>query len=98
MYLALKAHQTTDEKIGTFFWADERGPEKPLAFRRSGDESARTVDEVCMPELVALASEILAQGNTGEDAILSMASEMGLQRLRAFNRGRFEEAMKKAMD
>lgn len=68
-----------------------------MVFRRSrDDEASRNVDEICMPELVALAYEVLAQGAADEDAIVAMARELGLQRLRAASRGRFEYAMKEA--
>jgi len=95
--LAGKSHQSTDEDVGTFYWAPARGPELPVVFRRSrDDEASRDVDEICMPELVALACEVLAQGAADEDAIVAMARELGLQRLRAATRGRFEYAMKEA--
>lgn len=94
--LAAKAHRMTEEDVGTFYWATGRGPEIPVAFRRAADESARAVDEICMPELLALAHEVLAGGKTGEGAIVAMARELGLQRLRAANRGRFEKAMLQA--
>ena len=94
--LAAKSHRTTDEDVGTFYWAAARGPEFPMAFRRAADESARTVDEICMPELVELARAVLVGGKSGSDAVVTMARELGLQRLRAANRGRFEKAMQLA--
>ncbi len=95
--LAGSSHQSTDEDVGTFYWAPTRGQELPVVFRQSrDDEASRNVDEICMPELVALAYEVLAQGAADEDAIVAMARELGLQRLRAASRGRFEYAMKEA--
>lgn len=94
--LADKTHQTTKEDVGAFYWATGRGPEMPIAFRRAANESVRTVDEICMPELVVLAREVLASGKSGEAAIVTMARELGLQRLRATSRGRFETAMQQA--
>ena len=87
---------TTKEEVGAFYWASGRGPDVPVAFRRGPDESSRTVDEICMPELVALAREVLTTGRTGEAAIVAMARDLGLQRLRAASRGRFEAAIAKA--
>jgi len=65
----------------------------PIAFRRAADGSARAADEICMAELVALAREVRATGKSGEDAIVAMGRELGLQRLRIVSRGRLEQAM-----
>lgn len=94
--VAAKVHRTTQEDIGTFYWPADKSPEMPFAFRRAADESARTVDEICMPELVALAREVMAGGKVGDEVLLIMARELGLQRLRAASRGRFENAMQQA--
>jgi very-short-patch-repair endonuclease len=94
--LARNTHQTTDEDVGTFYWAASRGPELPIAFRRASDEAPRSVDEICMPELVELARQITARCTGVEDAIVVMARELGLQRLRVASRGRFEAAMEQA--
>lgn len=55
--------------------------------------AGRTADEICMPELLALAREVIASGKTGEGVIVAMAREMGLQRLRTASRGRLEKAV-----
>ena len=94
--LASTAHQTTDEDVGTFYWATPRGPKLPIAFRRASDEASRSVDEICMPELVDLARQITAKCTDIEDAIVVMARELGLQRLRSASRGRFEVAVAQA--
>ena len=91
--LAAKAHRTTEEDVGTFYWSAARGPELPTVFRHSADDATRSVDEICMPELVDLARQITVRGTGVEDAIVVMARELGLQRLRAASRGRFEAAM-----
>ena len=91
--LAAKAHRTTEEDVGTFYWSTARGPELPTVFRPSADDATRSVDEICMPELVDLVRQITARGTGVEDAIVVMARELGLQRLRAASRGRFEAAM-----
>ena len=94
--VAATAHPTTSEDVGTFYWATGRGPEVLVAFRRAADDTARAVDEICMPELVSLAREVLASGKTGDLGVTAMARELGLQRLRAASRGRFELAIANA--
>jgi len=94
--LDTKAHRMTEEEVGTFYWPNGRGPEAPLAFRRAADAAARTVDEICMPELAALAREVLDSGKEGEAAIVAMARELGLHSLRAVSRGRIEKAVREA--
>ncbi len=94
--LAAKAHRITEEEVGTFYWPNERGPEAPLAFRRAADAAARAVDEICLPELAALAREVLAGGKEGETAIVAIARELGLHSLRAVSRGRIEKAVREA--
>ncbi|OGS93571.1 MAG: DNA helicase [Gallionellales bacterium GWA2_59_43] len=94
--LAAKSHHVTREEVGIFYWGKERGPTLDVPFRRATGESVRTVDEICMPELIALGREILGRGKIGEAAIVVMARELGLQRLRAVSRGRVEAAMQQA--
>ena len=53
-------------------------------------------DEICMPELVSLALDVMATGKSGEDAIAAMAKAVGLQRLRATSRPRLESAIRRA--
>jgi very-short-patch-repair endonuclease len=83
---------STEEDVGTFFWAEGRGPDVVVAFRIDAD-SGRTVDEICMAELKSLAAKVSANGKSGDGAILAMAHELGLQRVRATTRVRFENAM-----
>jgi hypothetical protein len=64
--LAAKAHRATREDVGIFYWPNWRDPEAPVLFRRAVEESARTVEEICMPELVALAREVLAGGRRAQ--------------------------------
>lgn len=84
--------KSTDEDVGTFFWAHGRGPEVAIVFR-GGAEDGRTVDEICMAELRSLAEKVCAKGKIGDSAILAMAHELGLQRVRAVTRARFERAL-----
>ena len=91
--LATQNHPATQEEVGTFYWPPGKGPETPIPFRRAADEAARTVDEICMPELAALAREVIASGKEGEAAIVAMARALGVRRLGAASRGRFERAV-----
>jgi DNA polymerase III delta prime subunit len=92
--LASLAHRMSQEDVGTFYWPADKSPDTQIAFRRAADESARTVNEISMPELVALAQEVMAGGKSGEDVIVAMARELGLKRLGAASRGRFDCAMR----
>lgn len=71
-------------------------PGSRVRFRRAAEDNARSVDELSLPELVALAQEVLASGLMADAAVLAMAREPGLQRLRAASRSRFETAMAQA--
>lgn len=94
--LAAKFYYVTREDVGTFYWRKDKAPEAMIPFRHATGDSIRTVDEICMPELIALGKQILASGKSGEAAIIAMARELGLQRLRSVSRGRFEAAMQQA--
>ncbi|CAK0751400.1 hypothetical protein CCP3SC15_1770006 [Gammaproteobacteria bacterium] len=94
--LAIKIHRVTQEEDGgTFYWPEGCDPEASVTFRRSAGKSVRNMDEICMPELIALAREVLTGDKRGEEAMIIMARELGLQRLRlkGANRVRIERAM-----
>ncbi|MEO8297276.1 MAG: DUF3320 domain-containing protein [Burkholderiales bacterium] len=95
--LAGKVHQTTEENVGAFYWAASRGPELSISFRPALGDSARAIDEVCMPELIDLARQVRAKTASTDDAILEMARQLGLQRLRSTSRERFQKAMDQAL-
>ena len=84
--------QTTSEDVGTFFWAANQRTDAPVAFR-GGSEDGRSVDEICMAELVSLAKDVAASGSTGDAAVIAMARKLRLQRVGAAGRGRFERAL-----
>jgi very-short-patch-repair endonuclease len=90
--IARSCLKSTEEDVGVFFWAQARGPEVPVAFR-SGSEEARNVDEICMAELVSLAKLVTGEGKTGDNAVVAMAQRLGLHRVRAASRSRFEHAL-----
>ena len=93
--LAGKAHRTTEEDVGTFYWTAARGPELPdrVCFGARPTTTPEQWMRSCMAELVELAREVLTSGKSGEAAVVAMARELGLQRLREVSRSRFEKAM-----
>ena len=72
--------QRTREDVGVFFWAEGCAPGSAIPFRRATNGAGRPVDEICMEELVALASEVLSTGKTGDPAVAAMARELGVKR------------------
>jgi hypothetical protein len=95
--LASKKYKTTTEEVGAFYWPVDKGISDTMFFRRATEAFSRGVDEICMPELVALAREVVDSGKSGEEAVLAMVQELGLQRLRSTNRGRLEKALELAL-
>ena len=95
--LARSRFQLTEEACGTFYWPDGLPPSSNVAFRRpANEESSRDVEEVCEVELTSLARAVLSRGCGRHDALISMARELGLQRLREASRGRLEDALRRA--
>ncbi|WP_307720458.1 DUF3320 domain-containing protein [Massilia atriviolacea] len=90
--LALSCLTASDEDVGVFFWANTRGPDVPLVFRSSEEES-RKVDEICMAELVSLARQVEQKGSSVDAAIATIARALGLQRVKAMSRARLEKAL-----
>ncbi len=64
-----------------------------MTFRRTGDDAPREVDEICTPELAALAQLVVSTGKQGEEAVGVLAQILGLQRVRAASRMRLERAL-----
>lgn len=94
--IARRLFKTTKEAGGTFYWPREMEPCSELAFRwPTNDDSTRGVEEICEAELLSLARLVLQRGHSGQDALIAMARELGLQRLREANRGRLELALMK---
>ena len=94
--IAAKLCRSTEEEVGVFFWPPGRDPEEEIQFRRAAESYTRSVDEVCVSELTALARGLLAAGNEGEAVVIAMARELGLTRLRATSRARLERALQLA--
>lgn len=85
---------STEEAAGTFYWPDGTSPNTEVAFRWPCDEdNARSVEEICEPELLSLARWVIGVGKSGEAALIAMAREIGLMKLRAASRGRLESVL-----
>jgi very-short-patch-repair endonuclease len=97
--LARQRFGNTEEAAGSFYWPDGMTPGAEVAFRWPADEdSVRGVEEICEQELLSLARGIMGTGRSGEDALIAMAREIGLGRLRAASRGRLETVLLVAMN
>jgi very-short-patch-repair endonuclease len=89
--IALRNFATSEEAAGTFYWPHGMAVGTEIAFRWPADDgSARSVEQICTQELVSLAQWVLGTGLAGEDALIAMARELGLARLRAASRHRLE--------
>ena len=93
--VARKAFKTTEEDVGTFYWPTNLPPGTEVPFRPAGADTQRSMDEVCMEELVVLARAAVEPTATDDENLVAMARELGLARLRAASRGRLEEALKR---
>jgi very-short-patch-repair endonuclease len=92
--IAQRLFKTTEEAGGTFYWPRGVDTQVEFSFRwPTDDDSARSVEEICLFELVSLARWVLGKGKSGEEALVTMAREMGLLKLRASSRGRLEAAL-----
>jgi hypothetical protein len=92
--IASRLFATTEEAAGTFYWP--RGVEAGAEFMfrwPADDDSARGVEDICEQELASLARWVLAQGKSGEEALIAIAREMGNSKLRTASRRRLEEAL-----
>lgn len=90
--LASQHYKSDAEDIGAFFWAPPKSVDTPIQFRRPVDGSARSVDEISLAELRALAGEMLQAGHDNESGVMAMAREVGLRKLSAVSRTRLEYA------
>ena len=97
--IARRLSDSTEEAGGTFYWPRGVDIQAKFDFRwPSDDDSARGIEEICEPELVSLALWVLGNGKIGEEALVSMAREMGLLKLRAASRARLENALAVALN
>jgi hypothetical protein len=93
--IAFSCLKHTEEDVGVFFWANERGPDVPIVFS-GGSDAGRNVDEICMAELMSLAKLVRAEGKDRDEAVIAMAKRLGMHHVRAASRGRFESALEAA--
>lgn len=92
--IARQRFGNTEEAAGTFYWPDGMAPGAEVAFRWPADEdSTRGVEEICEQELLSLAHWVISTGKSGEEALIAMAREIGLMKLRAASRGRLEAVL-----
>src|SRR5690606_14917031 len=92
--LALSRYASSEEAVGTFYWPPGVLPDTVISFRWPADDGqARHLDEICEQELRSLAQHVLAQDKSGEDAITTMARQIGLSRLTAGSRGRLQQVL-----
>ncbi|MBS1159525.1 MAG: helicase related protein [Proteobacteria bacterium] len=97
-YIARQCVGSTEEATGTFYWPDGVTPGAKVAFRWPFDEdSTRGVDEICEQELLSLARWVVSSGKSGEEALIAMAREIGLMKLRVASRGQLEAALAQAL-
>jgi very-short-patch-repair endonuclease len=89
---------TEEDGVGTFYWPKHVEPGSAVPYRAAlAEGNSRGVEEICLQELRSLAQQIRDLGLDGEDAVIAMARELGLQRLRAASRGRIEIALATAV-
>ncbi len=90
MALATVHVLTSHEDFGVFLWP---GDDTTCAvFRRPDSPDPRPVDEIALPELIALAGEVGAPGLPDDEAITAMARRAGLHKLRSAARERLAMA------
>lgn len=90
-------YPTTIDEAGLFLWPTGSDISRCPAFRRPAEGCSRPMDEIALPELIALALELRKQDLEGEAAIQTMAREAGHRKLRAANRERIELAWREAV-
>ncbi|HEX2824757.1 MAG TPA: DUF3320 domain-containing protein [Burkholderiales bacterium] len=90
--IARQRYRPAAEGSDVFIWPAGHDTATWPSFRRPDNGAARPVDEIALPELIALAAEIRSQGFEGEAAIQAMARVAGLPQLRAASRARLELA------
>ncbi|SAK48708.1 serine/threonine protein kinase [Caballeronia pedi] len=87
-----KVHfETEHEAVGLFVWPKKEGA-RLMQFRRPTEGLARSVDEISLVELTALATKWKRLGYDMEAGVSAMSREIGLQRVRAASRERLEQA------
>jgi very-short-patch-repair endonuclease len=96
--LASQHYRSAFEDVGIFFWPQNDSAEGTVLFRRPSDGSARSVDEISLTELKALAMEMFRAGYDKESGLTAMAREIGLRKLSSTSKARLELAWPKPID
>jgi ribosomal protein S16 len=94
--LASQHFRSDPEDVGTFFRAKGESADVQIQFRRPIDGTARSVDEISLAELRALAFDMMQAGHDEESGVPAMAREVGLRKLNAGSRMRLEMAWSNA--
>ncbi len=94
--LASQHFRGDEEDVGTFFRAKGESADVQIQFRRPIDGTARSVDEISLAELRALAFDLMQAGHDEESGVPAMAREVGLRKLNAGSRMRLEMAWSNA--
>lgn len=92
--VAKRLFKITEEDVGTFYWPERLPPGNVVKFRRPGPDAQRSIDEVCIEELLALAESVVSAEASDDENLALMAKELGISRLRASSRGRLDAALK----
>lgn len=93
-HLARQRFGSTEEATGSFYWPDGVPPGTEVTFRwPTNEDSTRGVEEICEQELLSLARTVINSGKSGEEALIAMAREIGLMKLRAASRGKLEAVL-----
>jgi len=93
--IARRSFEATEESAGTFFWPVGIDPQAEFAFRwPADDDNLRGIEEICQAELLSLARWLRGQGKSGEEALLAMAHEIGLRKLKTASRARLEAVLR----
>ncbi|HKR47110.1 MAG TPA: DUF3320 domain-containing protein [Paraburkholderia sp.] len=87
--LASQHYKSDSEDVGTFFRLKTGDITE---FRRPADGAARSVDEISLDELKALAIQMLQAGHDNESGVIAMAREIGLRKVSATTKVRLEQA------
>lgn len=94
--LAIHAYGTTQEDVGRFYWPKNLADKEYVPMRKGLDKLDRSLNEIAMPELVTLCRACVESGVDASSAIIQVARDLGLSRLKSGARERLELAMQQA--
>jgi very-short-patch-repair endonuclease len=96
--LATHTYGTTQEDVGRFYWPKHLADMDYVPMRKGLDKLGRNLNEIAMPELVSLCRAYVEAGVDASSAIIQVARDLGLSRLKSGARERLELAMQQATD